>query len=116
MPVYFLTCVFLFWIPGLALLTGFWRGLSPARRRAFMITWALMGAQTFAMEYVYLWADIWSFSQAHDPLLGLDMLGAPIEEFAFWFGATLFVLTLYRLLQWFERGRPRIVRRARARG
>lgn len=99
MPLYFLECVLLFWIPGLALLAGVWRGLAPADRAALGYTLAAMTPLTFLMEYVYLRADIWSFSEAQDPLLGLTLFGAPVEEFVFWFGATPFVLGLYLALQ-----------------
>ncbi len=99
MPFYFLECVLLFWIPGLALLVGVWPRLTSAERGAFGRTLALMTPLTLLMEFVYLKADIWSFSQAHDPLLGVTLLGAPIEEFTFWFGATPFVLGVYLVLQ-----------------
>lgn len=95
MPLYFLTCVLLFWIPGLALFAGLWRGLAPADRAALWWTLVVMTPLTILMEFIYLKADIWSFSGAHDPLLGLTLFGAPIEEFAFWFGTTPFVLGIY---------------------
>jgi len=110
MPVYFLTCVLLFWIPGVALLAGLWHTRTRVQRTAFWITCMVMAIVTFGMEYVYLWADIWSFSEVHDPLLGIRIFGAPIEEFTFWFGATPFVLGLYWALQRFE---PRVRRRIR---
>jgi lycopene cyclase domain-containing protein len=94
-PLYFLTCVGIFWIPGTALLVANWRRLDKRRKKSFFILLGIMAVVTFAMEYVYLAADIWSFSEAHDPLLGLVILGAPIEEFTFWFGATPFVLGVY---------------------
>ena len=95
MPLYFLTCVFLFWIPGAALCAVNWRRLDRLQRKAFGILCAVLAVVTFAMEYVYLAADIWSFSEAHYPLLGIVIMGAPIEEFTFWFGATPFVLGVY---------------------
>lgn len=112
MPVYFLTCLLLFWVPGIALLAGTWRTRTRAQRKAFWITCAVMAVITFAMEYVYLWADIWSFSEAHAPLLGIRLFGAPIEEFTFWFGATPFVLGLYWVLQRVPLRAPRRVRHA----
>jgi len=95
MPLYFLVVFFLFWVPGAALMTIAWKGLTFPQRKSFWITSAVMAVASFGMEYVYLWADIWSFSEAHDPLLGITVFGAPIEEFAFWFGATPFCLSLY---------------------
>lgn len=118
MPLYFLTCVFLFWVPGVALLLYRWRWLDRFQRKGFWIVCAIMAVVTFAMEYVYLWADVWSFSEAYDPLLGIELWGAPIEEFTFWLGATPFVLGVYWVMQRFDRSRvaaPRRVRRRRTR-
>ena len=56
-----------------------------------MVFWPL----TAAMEYLCLYLDIWDFSQELDPLLGIALFGAPIEEFLFWFGAPVFVLLAY---------------------
>lgn len=95
MPLYFLTCVLIFWVPGIALLVVNYAWLSGTQRKAFWIVCGIMAVVTFGMEYVYLWADIWSFSEAHDPLLGITFGGAPVEEFTFWFGATPFVLGVY---------------------
>ncbi len=118
MPLYFEICVLSFWLPGAALMIGIWRTLDRASRRAFWIRCAGMALVTFGMEYVYLWADIWNFSEERDPLLGIEIMGAPIEEFLFWFGATPFVLSIYLVLQRYV---PRLVpakapRRARRRG
>jgi len=98
MPLYFLTCICLFWIPGIALIAANWRRLDRLQRRSFWILAAIMAVVTFGMEYVYLWADIWDFEKRY-PLLGLEIMGAPIEEFTFWFGATPFVLGVYWTLQ-----------------
>lgn len=105
MHVYFLTCVLIFWVPGIALAFGLWRGRSRWERRAFWITGVLVAVMSFGMEYVYLWADIWNFSEADDPLLGITIFGAPLEEFAYWFGATPFLLSVYWLMQRFEKRR-----------
>ncbi len=99
MPLYFWKVVLLFWVPGVALMAGLWRTLSPDRRFAFWVTVALMTVVSGLMEYVYLWADIWNFSEAVDPLLGWRIFGAPVEEFVYWFGATPFVLGVYLLLR-----------------
>ena len=111
-----MTVVFLFWIPGAALLAYNWKSLDRPRRKAFWITCAIMAVVTVPMEYVYLWADIWDFSEAHDPLLGVRIFGAPVEEFTFWFGAAPFVLGVYRFMHRFDRGkaagaRSRVVRK-----
>ena len=117
MPLYFVTCVLIFWVPGVALLVGNYGWLSGKQRKAFWIVLALMAVITFGMEYVYLWADIWSFSEAYDPLLGIELWGAPIEEFTFWFGATPFVLGVYWTLQRVSRrlSRKKRVRKGRRR-
>ncbi len=99
MPVYFLTVFLVFWVPGIALMVALYRFLGPAPRKSFWITCLIMAVVSFGMEYVYLWADIWNFSEAHDPLLGIRIWGAPIEEFTYWFGATPFCLSLYLLFQ-----------------
>ena len=114
MPLYFLKVVLLFWVPGVALTIGLWKYLKPTERWAFLVTGAIMAAVSFVMEYVYLWADIWNFSEARDPLLGIRLWGAPIEEFGYWFGATPFVLSIYLLLRRFlTRTRTRTRRRGR---
>jgi lycopene cyclase domain-containing protein len=98
-PLYVIECVLLFWVPGVALFIALWPGLRRADRLAFGRTLLLMTPLTLLMEFVYLKADIWNFSEAQDPLLGLTLFGAPIEEFAFWFGATPFVLGVYLAAQ-----------------
>lgn len=50
---------------------------------------------TTILEYVSLWADIWNFSNNADMFWGIDIFGAPIEEFFYWNGAGLFVVGLY---------------------
>ena len=93
--MYLLLDLALYWIPAAALLGWRWRTLRRAQRRAVWIVSAVMAAVTFGMEYVYLWADIWNFSEERFPLLGIYLGPAPVEEFVFWFGATPFVLGLY---------------------
>lgn len=114
MHVYFLTCVLMFWVPGVALVFGLWRGRPRHEHRAFWLTCALVAVLSFGMEFVYLWADIWSFSEADDPLLGITIFGAPLEEFTYWFGASPFLLSVYWLMQRFERPRPSLRRPARS--
>src|ERR1043166_9805027 len=79
MHLYLLTCLLIFWVPGTALAIGLWRTRPRGERRAFWITCGLIAVMSFGMEYVYLWADIWSFSQANDPLLGIRIFGAPLD-------------------------------------
>lgn len=104
MPRYLIGTFIYFWIP-VAMLGFFMRNrLDPSTKKALWVTLGILTPMTFAMEYVYLWADIWTFSEDLDPLLGIRIWGAPIEEFSFWFGATPFILLVY--LAW-----DRILRR-----
>lgn len=98
MHLYFWSCLLVFWVPAVALLVGLWGRLNGPDRRAFWWACGFMAIVSFVMEYVYLAADIWNFSEAQDPLLGIRLFGAPIEEFVYWFGATPFVLAVYLLL------------------
>lgn len=98
MPRYFLSTILYFWIPVTVLGFILRTKLDPLTKKAFWITMAVLSPMTFVMEYVYLWADIWTFSEAMDPLLGIRIWGAPIEEFSFWFGAAPFILLVY--LSW----------------
>ncbi len=109
MHLYFIKVLLLFWIPGVALTIGIWSRLTHAERRAYWITCGLMAVISFGMEYVYLWLDIWNFSEARDPLLGIRIWGAPIEEFEFWFGASPFILGLYLIFRrWLVRPARRV--------
>jgi len=105
LPLYFITCVVIFWIPMAVIIPREWGGLSRAQRKAFWIIWLVMSAVTFGMEFVYLKADIWSFAE-DSTLLGINILGVPIEEFVFWFGAPPFLLGVYWMFQ--RRGRSRV--------
>lgn len=95
MPVYFLLYTALFWAPSLCIVIIFWKTLDALTRKAFLVTCSVMAALTFVMEYVYLWFNVWSFSEKTDPLLGIRLWGAPIEEFVFWFGAAFLFAALY---------------------
>lgn len=103
--MYLLLDALLYWVPAAGLALWNWRAMSRAHRRAFWIVSSVMAAVTFGMEYVYLWADIWSFSEARFPLIGLWIGKAPVEEFVFWWGATPFVLGLYVAFQGRRRAR-----------
>ena len=95
MPRYFITTLVIFWVPSFVLGSIVLKKLDPLTRKAFWLTLAVMIPLTVIMEYVYLWADVWTFSQAKDPLLGIWIGPAPIEEFCFWFGAVPFALLVY---------------------
>jgi len=95
MPVYFVTYVILFWIPAVFLGIFVFKTLSPSLKRSVLATLLLIALVTTVMEYVYLWFDVWTFSQKTDKLLGIWLGPAPIEEFVFWFGGPLFCLAVY---------------------
>jgi len=96
MPVYLITYLLLFWLPVFGLGLYLWKKIDPLTKKAFWIAIGIMTIATFAMEYVYLWLDIWTFSEAIDPLVGLRLWGVPVEEFVFWWGASpLFVLMYF---------------------
>lgn len=93
--MYLLLDVLIYWVPAAVLAALNWRSLRPAHRKAFWIVSAAMALVTFGMEYVYLWADVWNFSEQYFPLSGFYVGIAPVEEFVFWWGATPFVLGVY---------------------
>ncbi len=84
-----------FWIPVAGLAFFLRNRLDAPTKKAAWITMALMAPASAAMEYIYLWADIWTFSEKLDPLLGIWIGPAPIEEFSFWFGSIPFMLFTY---------------------
>lgn len=95
MPVYLITYLILFWIPVIALAFYTWPSAGKYTRKALLITLAIMIVLTTVMEYVYLGLHVWSFSQAIDPLVGIWIYGAPIEEFVFWYGAAGLFIFMY---------------------
>ncbi|MFN0118737.1 MAG: hypothetical protein ACKVQC_10675 [Elusimicrobiota bacterium] len=95
MPRYFIGTFIYFWIPCIVLWVLLRNKIDIPTKKAFWITLAILTPLTFIMEYVYLWADIWNFTEEVDPLLGIEIFGAPVEEFSFWFGAGPFILLLY---------------------
>ena len=112
MPRYFILYLLCFWGPVLVLTPPLWLATDRPTKKAvavtlFLFCWPL----SFLMEYVYLWADVWDFSTAWDPLLGVRLFNAPVEEFVFWFGAPWIVLYLYLILDKLDR---RFLRRSRA--
>lgn len=95
LPLYFLSVVAYFWVPVLVMGPSLLRGKDRLDRRAFWLTLLVFLPLATAMEYVYLWLDIWTFSEHFDRLLGIWFGGAPLEEFVFWYGAPPFVLLTY---------------------
>jgi len=95
MPVYLITYFVLFWIPVLVFLLFAFRHLSLPMKKAFFSVSVIMAVFSIGMEWLYLYFDVWSFSEKTDKLLGWRIFGAPVEEYVYWFGATPFCMTLY---------------------
>ena len=95
MPVYFITYTALFWVPSAVFIIFLLKLFDSGLKRAFWLTTGIMGLLSIIMEYLYLKFEVWSFSEQIDPLLGLWLGPAPVEEFVFWFGATPFCLAIY---------------------
>lgn len=100
MPLYFISTLICFWIPAILMGLVFFPKQDDLSRKAFWLTLAIYIPLSTAMEYLCLYLDIWSFSEKKDPLLGLRIFGAPIEEFSFWFGAQPFFLFSYMGFDW----------------
>lgn len=103
MHLYFWTVFFLFWVPVFSLYLFLRKKLDPLTKKAFWINAIICLPISFISEYIYLWADIWNFSETYDPLIGIRLWGAPIEEFVFWFGAPPFYTLVYLLFDYLDK-------------
>jgi len=90
-----LTYTGLFWVPSLLFVLFLFPRVAPAYRRPFWLAALIMGAVSIVMEQLFLHFEVWGFSEAVDPLVGWWVLGAPVEEYVYWFGATPFCLSVY---------------------
>lgn len=90
-----MTYTALFWVPSLLFLALLFPRISPSYRKPFWLTTLIMAVVSVIMEQLFLHFEVWGFSEAVDPLIGWWVLGAPVEEYVFWFGATPFCLSLY---------------------
>ena len=95
MPVYFITYLLLFWLPVLVLSVVILPTSSPLVKKAFWLNWLFFVILTSVMELIFIHFHVWNFSQQVDPLLGINFLGIPIEEFEFWWGAAGLFMLLY---------------------
>lgn len=95
MPRYFISVLIYFWVPVLVMAPFLLPRQDRLTRKAIWITIALFYSMAAVMEYVYLYVDVWTFSEKLDPLLGVRLFGAPIEEFCWWFGVIPFTICLY---------------------
>ncbi len=100
MPRYLVADICIFWLPSLILYIGLvmLRKINHDRIKSFWINLCIWLPVTFVCEYVYLKLDFWNFSEQIDPLVGIYLWGAPIEEFVFWFGAPVFFMLVYLFL------------------
>lgn len=103
MPRYFITIFFVFWLPSFSMYFFLKNKISHLIKKAFWLNLLIWLPLTFAAEYLYLWLDIWNFSEAIDPLTGIEIFGAPVEEFIFWFGAPVFFSLLYLTFDYIDK-------------
>jgi lycopene cyclase domain-containing protein len=94
-PDYGWSVVIGYWLPILILSMVVLPREEYAMRKAFVGTVIIMLPVTILFEYIGLYLDIWNFSEEQSKLWGFKILGAPVEEFVFWFGATPLCLLLY---------------------
>lgn len=63
--------------------------------------WMGLGFITFSnivttgIEKLMIYYDVWSFSNANFRLIGVDFLGAPIEEYMYWWMSAVIVAVVY---------------------
>lgn len=50
---------------------------------------------TTGIEKLMIYYDVWSFSNANFRLIGVDFLGAPIEEYVYWWMSAVIVAVAY---------------------
>ncbi len=97
-PWYFMMDLIL-WGISLALVKWSWSKLSRSWKTTAMVTATLvMGLQTWNEWLSFNVYKAWGFSQAHNTLLGIHFLGAPVEEHLFWYAFAWMVPFLYARL------------------
>jgi hypothetical protein len=73
-----------------------WRIMTPQWRASAVITACIVMVLQVFNELLSLHVfHAWDFSQEHNRLVGVDLWGAPIEEYLFWFAFAWFVPFLY---------------------
>jgi hypothetical protein len=99
-PIHFLdldygwTDIVYFWISSLVLYILLFKKIKGSVAHSFWACMVLFVPVTFLFEFVGLWVDGWGFDDKY-PLWGLNIFGAPVEEFLFWFGAPPYVMLNY---------------------
>lgn len=107
---YAMSMLVLFWFPVLIMLAVNFKWLwDHELLKPFLYANLVMVIVAFFFEYVSIGMKVWDFSQEHHKLLGINVIGLPIEEFMFWFGATPFSILLffsfYRILNFHRKSR-----------
>lgn len=98
MPYYCIDTLCFFWLPSVVLYVYLIKKISGLKLKAFHLNLLMWCVITFIFEYVCLSLDIWNFTENYSPLVGINIIGVPIEEFLFWFGAAVFFPLLYLFL------------------
>lgn len=97
-PWYFLMDLGL-WAISLVIVGWSWKRLNRLWKLTALVTAiVVMGLQTWNEWLSYNVYKAWGFSQAHNTLLGINFLGAPVEEHLFWFAFAWMVPFLYARL------------------
>src|SRR5271169_2218176 len=99
MPLYFISTLVYFWIPVLVMGPLVLPKQDARLQKAFWLVLVILYPLTSLTEFIYLYFDIWTFSEKVDPLLGPRVFGAPIEEFVFYFGAVPFAMFVYMIFR-----------------
>jgi lycopene cyclase domain-containing protein len=74
------------WLIALGVVRWSWPRLDAGERRGAWLAAALVMVLQVGNEWLSLNVfQAWSFSQAHNRLLGVELWGAPLEEYFFWF-------------------------------
>lgn len=100
---YAMSMVVLFWLPVAIMLGINWNWMVKQNLfRPFLYSNIIMGIVSIPFEYMSIGMAIWDFSEKYHKQLGIKIIGIPIEEFMFWFGATPFCILcficFYRIL------------------
>jgi hypothetical protein len=74
------------WLIALSLIWWSWPRLNAGWRRSALFAACLVMVLQVGNELLSLNVfQAWSFSQVHNRLLGVELWGAPLEEYLFWF-------------------------------
>jgi len=95
-PTYMVANFFVFLTFSLPLFWMSRNDMSKSFLKAAGIFFVVSNIMTLIIEYLYVKTDIWGFSKAYQPnLVGIEVLGAPIEEYVFWAMAPLATISAF---------------------